>query len=114
MLIKYLLYYQFHRDLVSLVNPCKPSPCGSYATCYVENYKAKCRCNKGYRWDGYRCVFSEYSVENSEKLKKIGLLAYNWRTFSIVWFFSESVDNKQYTNSIKYLIVITFFFHIAP
>jgi len=25
------------------------------------------------------------------------VLAYNWRTFSIVWFFFQSVDNKQYT-----------------
>jgi len=38
------------------------------------------------------------------------LLAYNWRTFSIVWFFFQSVD---YTNSIRDLIVITVFFHIG-
>jgi len=41
----------------------------------------------------------------------IGLLAYNWRMFSIVWFFLQSVDDKQYTNSIRDLIVITAFFH---
>jgi len=37
----------------------------------------------------------------------------NWRTFSIVWFFFQLVDNKQYTNSIRDLIVITVFFHIG-
>jgi len=42
----------------------------------------------------------------------IGLLAKNWRTFSIVWFFFQSVDNEQYTNSIRDLIVITVFFFI--
>jgi len=40
----------------------------------------------------------------------IGLLVYNWHTFSIVWFFFQLVDNKQYTNSIRDLIVITAFF----
>jgi len=40
----------------------------------------------------------------------IGLLAYKWHTFSIVWFFFQSVDNKKYTNSIRDLIVITVFF----
>jgi len=36
-------------------------------------------------------------------------------TFSIVWFFFQSVHNKQYTNSIRDLLsvsVITIFFHI--
>jgi len=40
-------------------------------------------------------------------------LAYNWRTFSSVCFFFQSVisiDYKQYTNSIRDLIVITVFF----
>jgi len=41
-----------------------------------------------------------------------GLLAYNWRMFSIVWLFLQSVDNKQYSNSIRDLIVITVFFFI--
>jgi len=40
----------------------------------------------------------------------IGLLAYNWCMISVVWFFFQSVDNKQYTNSIKDLIVIIVFF----
>jgi len=36
----------------------------------------------------------------------LGLLAYNWRMFSIVWFFFQSVDNnKQYTNSIRDLSI---------
>jgi len=37
-------------------------------------------------------------------------LAYNWRTFSIAcFFFSVSIDYKQYTNSIRDLIVLPFF-----
>jgi len=42
----------------------------------------------------------------------IGLLACNWRTFQIVWFSFQSVDNKQYINSNKDLIVVIVFFHI--
>jgi len=41
----------------------------------------------------------------------IGLLAYNWRTLSIIWFFYQSIDNKQYTNSIRDLFVITVFLY---
>jgi len=43
----------------------------------------------------------------------IGLLAYNWRTFSIVWFFFQSVSNKQYTNTIRDLIVNSVFFMLG-
>jgi len=43
-------------------------------------------------------------------IKGLLVLAYNWRKFSIVWFFFQSVDNKKYTNSIRDLIVITVFF----
>jgi len=42
-----------------------------------------------------------------------GLLAYNWRAFSIVWFFSQYRLQAIHYKSIRDLIVITVFFHVA-
>uniref|UniRef100_H2YFF2 Uncharacterized protein n=1 Tax=Ciona savignyi TaxID=51511 RepID=H2YFF2_CIOSA len=58
-LVNLIVYHEGINIFISVLpyaHPCRPNPCGSYATCTARGSRYTCKCNSGYVGNGRICV----------------------------------------------------------